>query len=362
MKKKKRIMHGLSEVAGQNSFSVKGLNEIGLDAQTVVFTPNPFGYPYDINLNIQKNNFRKFPIYILKLMCFFIFSICRYDVFHFHFGRSICYNFDLWILDLLKKEYFYEFHGSDIRNMEVFCKNSFFEYSDDLKMSKRTIIRNRYICRKATGIILHDDELIPYLPPEHVDVYVVPLRVNIDSFVPCFPEIQNQNVKIVHAPSKRAIKGTSYLLKAFENLSKKYKNIELVLVEGKNHEEALEIYSEADIIVDQLFIGTYGVFAIESMALGKPVITYISDEMKERLPINLPIVSASINDLEMQLEKLILDPSLRNQLGKEGRKYAETYHDYKKNALILSKIYNHEIQPSVGRDAFENVKNFSENC
>ncbi len=46
-RKKLKIMHGLSEIAGQNSYSVLGLREIGVDAETVTYYKHPFGYPYD---------------------------------------------------------------------------------------------------------------------------------------------------------------------------------------------------------------------------------------------------------------------------------------------------------------------------
>ena len=48
---------------------------------------------------------------------------------------------------------------------------------------------------------------------------------------------------------------------------------DLELVEGLHHDEAFERYRAADIVVDQLNAGWYGLFAIEAMALGKPVVT-----------------------------------------------------------------------------------------
>ena len=58
-------MHGLSEVAGQNTYSVRGLKEIGEKAETVVYYRHPFAYPYDRCLNIDKAN-RKIINYAIK--------------------------------------------------------------------------------------------------------------------------------------------------------------------------------------------------------------------------------------------------------------------------------------------------------
>src|SRR5438094_453806 len=75
---------------------------------------------------------------------------------------------------------------------------------------------------------------------------------------------------VVHAPSNRARKGTEQLVAACEGLE-----VDLEIVEGLHHDEAFARYAAADIVVDQLNAGWYGVFALEAMALGKPVLTFL---------------------------------------------------------------------------------------
>ena len=354
-------MHGLSEVAGQNTYSVRGLKEIGEDAETVVFNKHPFAYPYDKCLNIDKANRKMLPVSVCKLGVFFLSAIKKYDCFHFHYGHSILNCIELPLYKLFGKKVFFEFHGSDLRDQETFCKVSGMPFDPKEATSPKLHAKNRKIAKAADGIIVHDDELIPYLPHDRAPVYVVPLRIDISKFEPCYPDPDVSTVRIVHAPSKRATKGTQYILDAFEKLKKKYDNIEIVLVEGKTQQEAFEIYKTADIIVDQILIGTYGVFAIESMAMGKPVITYISDEMKEKLPSELPIVSGSVQSVESVLEELIKDGALRREKGIAGRKYVEDYHDYRYCACILRDIYYGKSKPLVGRDAFDQVKEMRRN-
>ena len=356
MDKKLRIMHGLSEVAGQNSYSVQGLKEIGEDAECVVYYDHPFGYPFDKSLNIDKANYKLFPYYACKLALFFLSAMRRYDCFHFHFGHSILNGIELPLYRALRKKVFFEFHGSDLRDQQSFCRRSGIPFDPAEASSPKMHARNKRICRMADGIVVHDDELIPYLPKECAPTYIVPLRVNLSRFTPVYPDPDKKTVRIVHAPSKRAVKGTEYVLKAFDRLKEKYDNIEFVLVEGKTQEEAFEIYKTADIIVDQLIIGTYGVFAIEGMAIGKPVVTFISDEMKERLPEELPIVSADIRTIDQVLEELVLSGALRREKGVQGRRYVEDYHDYRCVARILKDIYYGKASPLSGRDAFNQVK------
>ena len=58
--------------------------------------------------------------------------------------------------------------------------------------------------------------------------------------------------------------------------------VDLEVVHGVTHDEAVEHYKRADIVVDQLNAGWYGLFAIEAMALGKPVVTFLHDEAVAR--------------------------------------------------------------------------------
>ena len=354
--RKYRILHGLSEIAGQNAYSVLGLKEIGENAESVIYYKHPFEYPYDKCLNIDKSNRIMFPIYVFKLGFFFLGALIKYDCFHFHFGHSILNCIELPLYRLFKKRIFFEFHGSDLRDYSTICRISGLPYDPKEETSPKQHARNRKICKMADGIIVHDDELIPYLPSICAPVYVVPLRIDISRFEPKYPESKVNVIKIVHAPSKRAGKGTKFVLDAFNRLKEKYDNIELILVEGETQQNAFEKYKMADIIVDQMFAGTYGVFAIESMALGKPVITYISDEMKEKLPYELPIVSANVNTIEEALEMLIKDGELRRLKGVAGREYVENYHDYRSGAYVLRDIYYGKAKTFFGRKAFEQMK------
>lgn len=350
-----RVFQGLSEVAGQLYYSVQGLREAGIKTTHLVWMPSVFGYGYDISLNIDKSK-KKFlpilPIWAVKLFYYECKILKEHNVFHFHYGRSLLLNYDLGLFRKFHKKVFFEFHGSDLRDYEYARTLNPYMPVEGMTAGIEKLKKNvAKICRYANGIILHDDELIPHLPEKRPGVYVVPLRLDLQKIVPVYVSKESKKVRIVHAPTRRNAKGSDYLIAAVEQLKKRY-DIELVIVENKTQKEALELYGTADIIVDQLRAGTYGVFAIESMAMGKPVITYITDEMRERLPADLPIYSASPDTITQKLEDLIANGQLRYELGIQGRKYVEKYHDYRKNAQMLYDIYRGKIKPIQGREAF----------
>jgi glycosyltransferase involved in cell wall biosynthesis len=218
--------------------------------------------------------------------------------------------------------------------------------------------KNIRLLRYADGVILHDEELIPYLPvlKKNIQIHIVPLRMDLSPFIPVYPEVYKKIITIVHAPSHRGVKGTESVLAAIRNLEKKYE-LEFILVENLPNAQALEIYKSADIVVDQLRSSSYGVFSIEAMALGKPVIVSIIDDVRKTYPPDLPIVNANVNTIEPALEKLIVNGMLRNELGRAGRKYAEQYHDCRKISKLLLKVYKNEHKSIFGPEAYEEVKN-----
>jgi glycosyltransferase involved in cell wall biosynthesis len=95
--------------------------------------------------------------------------------------------------------------------------------------------------------------------------------------------------------------------------------------------------------VDQLNAGWYGLFAIECMALGKPVVTFLHDEAVERtereLGTRVPIVQATKENLRTQLERLVASAPERRRIGAESRAYVEQVHDVERVADRLLALY-----------------------
>lgn len=356
----KLILHGMTDIAGQASYSVKGLRTIGEKVDLVVWRRNNFNYSNEKCLNIGKNIIL-YPYYFIKMIIFAFQAMCKYSIFHFHFGYTLIpFSFDLFWLKLFNKQFFMEFHGSDIR--WVFYRRKPNYYMDKClpQFSKFKVLWLKKIFYFADKIILHDAELIKHIPVSKDKIGIVPLKIELNKFIPRYPNEDKEIVTIVHASSNYILKGTEIVIKVIEELSKEYK-LKFILVHDKSQEDALKIYRQADIIIDQLYAGTYGVFAIEAMALGKPVISYISDEMINNFPKELPIVNANIDNLKQKLEGLIVNPKERLDRGRAGRRYVENYHDYKKIARLLKEVYYNNYFENDSKKVFEKVRKLKEN-
>ena len=142
----------------------------------------------------------------------------------------------------------------------------------------------------------------------------------------------------MHAPSDRKKKGTQYVIDACAQLP-----VDLDIVERLPHEEARKRYARADIVVDQLNAGWHGVFALEAMALGKPVVVHLKAEVVEQAEraygVKVPLVPATKDSLVEALRPLVEKPALRREIGAASRAYVEQVHDIDRIADRLIDLY-----------------------
>ena len=119
--------------------------------------------------------------------------------------------------------------------------------------------------------------------------------------------------------------------------------VELDIVEGVPHDEARERYARADIVVDQLNAGWHGVFALEAMALGKPVVSHLKPDVVERSAegygVRVPIVPATKETLVDALRPLVEEPRSAASSAPQSRAYVEQVHDIDRVADRLLDLY-----------------------
>jgi glycosyltransferase involved in cell wall biosynthesis len=141
----------------------------------------------------------------------------------------------------------------------------------------------------------------------------------------------NGEVVVVHAPNHRRIKGSDRLIEVVESLAREGLRVRLELLEGRPNEEVRAAIARADIVADQ-FVAGYALFAIEGMAAARPVLSALSwmpaDVRTDLDTRGLPIVDADLDTLELELRRLVEDPSRRRALGAAGRAFVLEQHSY----------------------------------
>jgi len=334
-----RILHAPFDMAGQAWGLNKSLKNLGYKSDLLVYAKNKYGYGFDFFIDIRGYNTRLGQLFLIpKILPF----IKNYDIFHFHVGKSFLHHQrDLLILKFLRKKIVVHFWGSEARQLDTARKYKY-HYSHEIEIDvekeeekrRRIAIWQKY----ADLLIVGDYELQEYVPGSEV----LPQTYDIESISKIkLLSSHKSKIKIIHAPTRTNIKGTKYVLSAVEKIKKEYGKqykIEFILVENIKHLEALRLFGESDLIIDQLLMGSYGILSIEAMALGKPVLCYIRDDLIKNYP-NLPILNTNPDNLYKNLKLLIEDEDLRKKLGVQGVKYVKNRHDPVKIAKKLTSLY-----------------------
>ncbi|NHB85157.1 glycosyltransferase family 4 protein [Tessaracoccus sp. HDW20] len=92
----------------------------------------------------------------------------------------------------------------------------------------------------------------------------------------------------------------------------------------------------ADIVIDQLRLGDYGITAVEAMAGGKVVLGHVAARVRNRIAGEVPIVEADATTLEDVLRRVLADPARAAELSAAGRAYVERWHDGTRSAEVLA--------------------------
>lgn len=353
-----RVLHGLSGAANQPYTITRGLRKIGFGvADNACFSSgNKMHYGRDFELS-ECSQIRKNFYYLNRLLP-------KYDLFHFHF-RSLYRMSNMEFptgLDLLElksagKLVVMSFRGGEIRLHSKFKEINKFNYVDENpnriiesnpeEYQKKFIDYCRAVCDQ---IIVSDPEMLTYVP----DAKVVPRSINLELFqhkADNFSSIETWDEEgplIVHVPSREGVKGSHYIQQALDELKEEGHKFRFKFVTGVSHDEVIEMYSNADIVIDQLRIGWYGVASVEAMALGKCTVAYIREDIEHHLtPFNKPIVNANPENIKDVIKELIYDRNKVIKKGRTGRKFVEDYHCMNKVAIKYKNIY---------RDAYNNPK------
>lgn len=339
---KVRVLCGYANTGGIAYKIAEGLRKNGIKADSVVIDDHIFSYPYHKKLYFWGNK----PGFINRLIKYYYFikHTLLYDVFIFNTRTTmLSRKGDLKLLRMLGKKTAMIYVGCDIRDKDFYLNSEL----------KYTVCRN---CsdsyQKMVGCIMEIKKNEAKKIQETIDAsfshpfdamilngkfnYLY-LLLELDKYMPDYTIRPGRRIKILHAPSDDGIKGTNYVLKAINDLKDSGIEFDFELLKNKSHSETITSIKNADILIDQMVTGWYGLISIEAMALGKTTVCYLRDELYNYLPDN-PIINLNPDNLAEGLKKLILEKEKLSEYGKKGRAFAEKYHDYIRNSYDILKL------------------------
>tara|TARA_B100000989_G_scaffold145077_1_gene108108 strand:- start:29106 stop:30149 length:1044 start_codon:yes stop_codon:yes gene_type:complete len=343
---KKKVYHGPINIGGIGGYISQYLRLRGYISDFIVWSDFTMRNNHDYNLHIERYNFFK-KIYIIIKNFFKV--LIKYNILHFYAGKTLLpYGLDLPFLKLFRRKIIMTYCGSESRLINYIEINRN-PYAHLLKFG---LNNPKYDFKKKIMIKWQSLWCDKILAPR--DIYknaiyaanknkvlekpwIHNLGFNIDNLA---SEVKTNKIpNIIHAPSNKDIKGTKYIEDAINNLKKKGYNFKYERIEKLSNNVAQKKIKNADIIVDQLLIGSFGTLAVEGMGYGKPVICYLLKDIKEDFFSDCPIYVANIDNIEQKLETLVINKYLRIELGQKGVEFVKKYFDNKKILKEMEKIY-----------------------
>jgi len=345
--KSRGVFQGPGPSAGQPGILARALRAGGTPAQSINVSMSPgFSHASDAYWPASA---------IFEQASVAMWAVRRFDVLHLHF-RPIIKVFagdeyhpaafaDLALAHEAGKRIVFHFRGSEIRINSEFRKANPFAWPEAEDPSgmpdSQKLLLLQHVRENADIILVPDVELQTYVP----DARVVQRAVELKKLAFVGAK-RKDRPKICHAPTRRGAKGTDEVLAAVKKLQDEGVEFEFTLLEGLPHKKLIAVLADADIVIDQLLIGWYGVLSVEAMALGKAVIAYIRDDLVNEVPKDV-LVNASPLTIEDRLRELIADPERRVSLGKAARAYVERYHAAGVVAKRLEEVYREVRQKPV---------------
>jgi hypothetical protein len=233
------------------------------------------------------------------------------------------------------------FHGSDIRLPSRHRARSAWspfvpQLWDQTEVYERVAAQNAALVPRAgLPVFVSTPDLLIDLPDaEWLPVVVDPERWRAERR----PLEGRERPLVVHIPSRSIVKGTDIVHPVLKRLSAEGV-IDYRLVTGLSNDEMVAAYGDADIVIDQLRIGTYGVAACEAMASGRVIVSHVDAdarrEVRDRTGREVPIVEATGDTLEQVLRDVVTDPEAALSLAADGPGFVAALHDGRRSAEVL---------------------------
>lgn len=230
-------------------------------------------------------------------------------------------------------------HGSEIRDPDRhrrWLAESYFEAAPQAwrdTMTQRAAAAKRIADRFDGPLFVSTPDLLNDLP----QATWLPLAIDYDVWA-ALPSTAPRTIpRVLHRPSRTdpPIKGSEVIVPILQRLHDRG-IIDYVSDQGAVAAADMPTFiAQADIVVDQIRTGSYGVAACEAMAAGRVVVGNVHRQVREIVGDQLPIVDAPPDSFEDAIIALAQDPERRAELGEHGRQYAKKWHSGSASAQAL---------------------------
>ena len=258
-----------------------------------------------------------------------LWAALTHDVFILSYKPGILRYYWSRALKLLGKKVIYVFHGSnsrpdyiDGRSLAALPRNS--TSSDIQRLTKKKKDGIRRIDRHA-NLVVSGPAGVHFHERFSINILRIGLPFETPQGEPPTLEKHPSLVHITHAPSHPVVKGTARIREVVERLQIQGLPIQYVEIMNQPNDVVLGELQQCDFVIDQIYSDSLMAgFTTEAAFFGKPAVvgTYATsadwDILQEELP---PVAFCHPDHLEETVERLVLEPEYRHELGERARKF-----------------------------------------
>ncbi|KJQ53661.1 glycosyltransferase family 1 protein [Microbacterium sp. SA39] len=229
-------------------------------------------------------------------------------------------------------------HGTDIRDPAAHARRTpWSPYPDDPRTStlQADAERNLALLR---AIPLPTFVSTPDLLDDVPWATWCPVVVDTARFASAAGPFESGTPLVIHASSSAVQKGSHLIDGALAPL-RNDGDLEYRVVVGAAAANMPAIYADADIVLDQFRLGSYGVAACEAMAAGRVVVGHVLPAVRDRVleatGLALPIIEATPDTLADVLADIIRDPESAREFAATGPAFTTAVHSGEASARAL---------------------------
>ena len=304
-----KVLH-LNNPAQVASNLVFAQRELGIEANLAVTSTKGWHTNFDHNLSKIDTRSIKGKMDVGKKL-YDLIKEC--DILHYH-GQAVSQGYRDLVMwsGIMGKPVILHHHGSEIRNK-------------DYPKFANQLVKYRYVSTP---------DLLEFVP----DAEWLPNPTNLKNLKYSETNISGP-LRIMHAPTNRDVKNTAAIEAAISKVKNDGLNVQFTLVENIKHSDLISQISKHDLIIDWVNpkFGIYGVFSIESMALGRTVICSLNDSLYEKF--NLPIISINPDNLAEKITELYNNRNILLEIGKASHNFVHKNHNPIESAKIVIERY-----------------------
>ncbi len=336
---RRRIDVGLGpEPLINNIHHKRALNAYGYSAETFVYTDNFISSRYDVNLAQRRWGLFR------KSVWLFVRAIFRYRALFIYFNGGplnhtrLLRKLEPWLLKIADMRVVVMPFGSDVQVMWR-SRNLHFKHALAMDYPQQNFAWKQVAAdidrwTRHSDWVLSGCEWVDYMTQWSM-LQIAHFSIDTDDFKPSTNALQATSgpLRVFHAPNHKTLKGTQSLVAAAEKLRNEGLDIELVMLRGVPNTVIRETIEKVDLVADQFVIGWYAMFAIEAMALEKPVLCFLREDLLELYTKagllemdECPLLNTSVLQIEERLRWACANREKLREIGKRGREYVLRRH------------------------------------